>query len=243
MQEKIFELLFDKDEITWQTMIYKLVKNEEMDPWDVDISLLTKRFLQMLKKFKKMDFRISGKVVLAAALLLRIKSNKLVGEDLVKLEQFMSGEEDQEEFSEETESENSEFEEEPRLMPRTPQPRKRKVSVYDLVNALQKALVVKKRRVLHSIPTMEIDVPEKKKDISLVIRDIYYKIKSLFKTGKERLTFSMLVPSEKKEDKVFTFIPLLHLSNQNKVELEQKEHFGEIEIYISSKRQVDKELQ
>jgi len=48
--------------------------------------------------------------------------------------------------------------------------------------------------------------------------------------GKETLTFTKLVPSEKKEDKIYTFIPLLHLDNQEKVNLMQKEHFGEIEI-------------
>ena len=50
--------------------------------------------------------------------------------------------------------------------------------------------------------------------------------------GKETLTFTKLVPSEKKEDKIYTFIPLLHLDNQEKVNLMQKEHFGEIEIEI-----------
>lgn len=242
MQDKIFELLFEKDEVTWQTMIYDLVKDEKMDPWDVDISLLTKKYMQMLKKMKEIDFRVSGKVVLAAALLLRIKSNRLVGEDLMRFDDLINPSEE-EEFFEETEHEVSEFEEEPRLFPRTPQPRKRKLSVYDLVGALQKALEVKKRRVLHSIPTAEIEIPEKKKDITLVIKDIYHQIKNLLGSGREKLTFSMLVPSEKKEDKVFTFIPLLHLSNQNKVELEQEEHFGEIAIYLSSKREVNKELQ
>lgn len=34
------------------------------------------------------------------------------------------------------------------------------------------------------------------------------------------------------QDKVYTFIPLLHLAHQQKVDLEQKEQFGEIDIKI-----------
>ena len=33
-----------------------------------------------------------------------------------------------------------------------------------------------------------------------------------------------------KEDKVFTFIPLLHLDHQRKIDLLQKKHLGDIEI-------------
>lgn len=46
------------------------------------------------------------------------------------------------------------------------------------------------------------------------------------------LKFTELLPSEKKEDKILTFVPLLHLRNQQKVELHQKIHFGEIDIEL-----------
>jgi chromatin segregation and condensation protein Rec8/ScpA/Scc1 (kleisin family) len=40
--EKIFEILFNKDEVTWQSLLYELVKTEQMDPWDINVSMLTK---------------------------------------------------------------------------------------------------------------------------------------------------------------------------------------------------------
>lgn len=233
MQDKIFELLFDKDEITWQTILYDLVRTEQMNPWDINISLLTQKYLEMLKKLKEMDFRLSGKVLLAAAILLKIKSNKLIG-DIGRLEELMTSTGDEEFYEDISDLEQFEKGEAASLIPRVPQPRKRKVSIYDLVNALQKALEVKKRRVLRSIPNMEIDIPKKKKDITLIIKEIYEKIKGFFIAGK-RLTFSNLVPSDKKEDKVYTFIPLLHLTHQQKINLEQKEPFGEIEILLRNK--------
>jgi chromatin segregation and condensation protein Rec8/ScpA/Scc1 (kleisin family) len=87
-------------------------------------------------------------------------------------------------------------------------------------------------------------IPAKKRDISEIIKDIYVKIKDFFKQNQEkRLTFSTLIPSETKEDKVFTFIPLLHLANQRKVDIEQYQHFGEIEIMLRQKIEIDKELE
>jgi len=245
MQDKIFDIIFDKNEITWQTMLYELVKTEQMDPWDIDISLLTHRFLEMLGKFKEMDFGISGKVVLAAAILLKIKSNRLVGEDIMQFDKMFEEPEDDQvaDLYDDDSQAPKEDMGKVHLIPRTPQPRKRKVSIYDLMAALQKALEVKKRRVLSSIPPSNIGIPEKKRDIGEIIREIYGRIKGfLFRTQGKAMTFSQLIPSEKKEDKIYTFIPLLHLANRHKVELEQKEHFGEIEIMLHTKEEIDKEL-
>ena len=58
----------------------------------------------------------------------------------------------------------------------------------------------------------------------------------------KRLTFSQLVPSNTKEDKIYTFIPLLHLTTQRKIDLTQQEHFGEIEIMLNTKKEVDNDL-
>ena len=57
-----------------------------------------------------------------------------------------------------------------------------------------------------------------------------------------KLTFTKLIPSNSREDKVYTFIPLLHLTNQRRIDLEQEKHFGEIEVYLKTKKAVDKEI-
>jgi segregation and condensation protein A len=237
MQEELFNMLFKEDDVTWQTMIFELVRTEQMDPWDIDISVLSQRFLDMVKELKKLDFRISGKIILAAAILLRIKSNKLIEEDLNQLNRLIAmNEETQEDFFDElaggyhhAEVDRDKF----TLIPRTPQPRKRKVSVYDLVEALQKALEVKRRRVsLHSDePT--VTIPEKKKDISLVISELFEQIRTYFLKQKQaKMRFSTLVPSGSRSDKVYCFVPLLHLDSLRKVDLVQEQHLGEIDIYL-----------
>ncbi|MEK6868974.1 MAG: segregation/condensation protein A, partial [Nanoarchaeota archaeon] len=210
--ERIFQILYEEDEVTWQSLLYELVKKEGMNPWDINISLLTKNYISTIKKLKELDFRISGKVLLAAAILLKMKSNRLLNEDLSEFDRLLTQEE---ELVEELELEEQQYKlwEKPILIPRTPQPRKRKVSIFDLVNALEKALEVKQRRVLNSIPPMSVKIPERKRDITEVIREVYSRIKSFFMiNSQKRLTFSQLVPSQKKEDKIFTFIPLLHLT-------------------------------
>ena len=99
---------------------------------------------------------------------------------------------------------------------------------------------------MRDIPTVEINIPEKKVDISEIITNVYGRIKLFLKQkSHKKLTFSQLSPSDKKEDMVFTFIPLLHLSNQRKVDLMQYRHFGEIEINLLKNvntKEINKEL-
>jgi len=238
--ERIFQILYKEDEVTWQSLLYELVKKEGMNPWDINISLLTKKYIDTIKKLKELDFRISGKVLLAAAILLKMKSNRLLNEDISEFDRLITEEEELVEELDLEEQQQYKPGERPILIPRTPQPRKRKVSIFDLVNALEKALEVKQRRVLNSIPPMDVKIPERKRDITEVIREVYSRIKSFFMiNSQKKLTFTQLVPSQKKEDKIFTFIPLLHLTNQRKVNLEQKEHFGEIEIMLNTQKETD----
>ena len=49
---------------------------------------------------------------------------------------------------------------------------------------------------------------------------------------KEVLNFSQLLETDSKEDKITTFIPLLHLCNQQKIDINQEEAFGEIKITL-----------
>jgi segregation and condensation protein A len=241
-QERIFSILFKEDEITWQNIIYDLIRIEGMNPWDIDISEIAHKFLELLKKLKEMDFRISGKVVLASAFLLKLKSDRLLEEDIVAFENLISSLDDPGELLDELPVDSPKREKilAPGLLPRTPQPRKRKVSVYDLIEALEKALEVEVRRPVYVEPKVKIQLPENFIDMGELIQDVYQKVEGYYEhNGKvdekgkpHRLTFSELIPSDSKEDKVYTFIPLLHLENQRKVDMYQEIHFGEIEIEL-----------
>lgn len=236
--EKIFSLLFSEDELTWQNIIYDMIDSSEIDPWDVDIGLLAKKFIGRVRMLKEMDFRISGKVILAAAILLKIKSNKLIDEDIAALDSIINSQDQPGDLLEELGDVEADLGSvgKIRIFPRTPQPRKRKVSVYDLVRALEQALEVESRRKRWIVTAPIVEAPKKQRDITLVISDVYNKILVHFKDqSTQALTFSRLLPTDSKEDKVLTFIPLLHLETQRKVDMDQKEHFGEIFISLCKK--------
>ncbi|MEK6934787.1 MAG: segregation/condensation protein A [Nanoarchaeota archaeon] len=232
MQDKLYEMLLNEDEITWQSIIYDLVKSEEMDPWDINISMLTKKYLETIKELEEHNFFISGKVVLAASILLKIKSNKLLNENLVEFDNLLFPPEEDLLADEDDTSEFIGEEKIPKLLIKTPQARKRKVNLNDLMEALQMALEVDERRKIRKRDERvlrEIDLPTKKVDISALIKSLYSRIKEFFKKH-PKITFTQLLPSEKKEDKIYTFIPLLHLDSQNKINLNQEKPFSEIEI-------------
>lgn len=244
MQQKIFDLILNQDDVTWKSILYDLVKSEQMDPWDINITLLTKKYIETIKKLKETDLKVSGKVLLAAAVLLRIKSYKLVDEDIGELDRLIALTEeieDSEFFSEFTDDlfakDQKALEQKYKLIPRQPQPRTRKVSIYDLVDALQKAMETKRRNLIRQRP-LKFEIPKRKFDILETIRDVYNRIKVFFQKNKdETLTFSQLLPAHaQKQDKVYTFIPLLHLENQRKINTHQPKHFGEIFISLLQRK-------
>jgi segregation and condensation protein A len=249
--ETIYDILMNQDEITWQSLILELIKTEKMDPWDVNVSQLAKMYIKALKKLKEMNLRLSGKVLLAAALLLRIKSSRLVGDDLLEFDRLLASGENADALYAEEGFVQGELGAmgvgyqpgQAGLIPRTPQPRKRKVSVYDLIDALAIALNVKRRRILNQIQTTTMHMPEKKLDISKLMDDLYGDVvEFLTKEQGEKISFTTLVPGESKMDKILTFIPLLHLTNARRVDLEQEDHFKEIWIKLA-KQDAQKTLQ
>jgi segregation and condensation protein A len=230
MQDKIYNLITKESEITWQSIIYDLVKKEEMDPWDIDITKLTQKYLQTIKTLQEHNFNLSGKIVLASSILLRLKTHRLLTEHIPNFDQqlFPADEDLLEEM------ENNEYTEIniPNLLIKTPQARRRKLKLNELVGALTQALDVNNRRLIKRKDEELIrpaEIPQKKVDITNLIKNLYSKITSFF-TKSETITFSQLIPSESKEDKIYTFIPMLHLVNEGKIDINQEEHFGEIFI-------------
>ncbi len=232
MQDKIYDMLLDEREITWQSLIYELVKTEQMDPWDIDISLLTHKYMEKIKELEEHNFFISGKVVLAASILLKLKSIKLVDEDIAEFDNLLYQKQEELLGDEEFDSHSSFMKDVPPLLIKTPQARKRKVNLQDLMDALQAALEVETRRTLRKADERvirEVHIPIRRIDISQLMKNLYKRLTDFFQK-KPRVTFTELLPSETKEDKILTFIPLLHLENQGKIDLEQEKSFGEIHI-------------
>ena len=239
-QKHILDIIVNQDDISWKNIIFGLIETEQMDPWDINISLIAQKFIEQLRMLQEMDFRIGGKVVLASAVLLKLKAERLRDEELTALDNLIKNAEEPIDLGLDDPGFEEPFswgeEGKPQLIPRTPQPRKRKVSVYDLVEALEKALEADARRPDYVAPkTLDtINPPEHHIDISVIIREVYDHIYGHYEVSKNKdhLMFHHIARSTDRRDMVMTFIPLLHLENARKVEMQQPDHFGPISVHL-----------
>ena len=232
-QEQVHGLIFS-DKLSWQAIIYDLVSTEQLDPWDIDLSLLTNKFLTRLRELEEANFFISSKVLFASALLLRIKSEILLNEDLQGLDDILFGKKEDKKYIQE----RIELEDEiPGLVPRTPLPRFKKVTLQELMLALGKAIKTETRRIKRIVVAKQyemeaaLNLPKTRVNIKDQISNVYRKLKEIFANRETRLAFSELA-GKSKEEKIATFVPLLHLDNQQKVWLEQEAHLEEIWILL-----------
>ncbi|GAI44857.1 unnamed protein product, partial [marine sediment metagenome] len=52
-----------------------LVQEHKLDPWDVDIEKIAGVYMQRVREMREFDIRISGRTLLSASVLLRMKSD------------------------------------------------------------------------------------------------------------------------------------------------------------------------
>jgi segregation and condensation protein A len=243
-QDQFYDLLL-KQEASWQSIIYDLIQTEQLDPWDIDLVILTQKYLEKIRELEEANFFVSSKILLAASLLLRIKSEILLNNYLRSLDEILFGKKPEKQKDiERIEIDESEL---PELVPKTPLPRFRQVSIQELMTALGKAINTENRRIKREINVKraekmsQVDIPKERINIKDRIRTIYARVRTYFnKKPKGRLSFTELA-GEKREDKLACFLPVLHLDNQQKIWLEQENHFEEIWILLYDaykKRQV-----
>ena len=140
-QEQVHDLLFSR-QIGWQDVIYDLINTEQLDPWDLDISILTEKYLEKVQQYEENDFFVSSKVLLAASLLLKIKSEMLLNQYIKSIDEILFGKIEKKV----TTLERIELDEEiPELIPRSPMPRFKKVTLKELVASLDQAIATENR--------------------------------------------------------------------------------------------------
>jgi segregation and condensation protein A len=224
----------------WQVIIYEMVHTQQLDPWDLDLIILTKKYFEKIELMEETDFYISSKVLLAAALLLRIKSESLLNKHLKDIDEILFGrKQEPAKPIERIEIDESEL---PILIPKTPMSRLRKVTLPELMIALNKAINTESRRIKREVAVKraqklsQVDIPKFKRiDLKDRVKQFYEKILiSIKRPQKEnltKLTYNDLTQNEK-EEKLAAFLPLLHLSNNRKLWLEQNDHLDDIWIYL-----------
>ncbi len=233
-----YKVKFDVFEGPLDLLLY-LIKKEEVDIYDVNLTLLATQFIEYIELMRMLDLEIAGEFLVMASTLMYIKSRELLpvdqqvavegedeGEDprwelirqLVEYKKFKDAAAHLQAL--ETRQENSfarlpakpEFDSEPAL--------KSAASLFDLINAVN---VVLKR--IHQREDLR-DIFEDKWSVS-------EKIEALLKALSEQpaLRFSELFASAtSRSEVVVTFLALLELIRLKQLIAVQPEDFGEIVI-------------
>jgi len=189
-------------------IILKLVLKGEIDPWNIDITVLAEKYLEEVKKMNIPDFQTVSKVLIVAALLLKMKAESLKIED-----------------EEENEDKTS---------------RKRLFGIKRFYTIEELAMILKE----YTQPPLDYSPPKrspsqkrernsakkiKKFDYQLHRASLEEAIKFIEDYLKEVL--QVIKFSEFNfPDKTQAFVALLFLNYDNKINLYQEEHFGEIYI-------------
>jgi len=244
-QDQFFNLI-TSEELSWQAIIYDLIKTEQLDPWDIDLGILSERYVEIITQLEEADFFISSKVLLACSLLLRLKSEILINDYIQGLDDALYGRKDEKKYElERIEIDENEL---PLLVPRTPMARNRKVTLKELMSALNKAIDTENRRIKREITTRQtaknilkvlprgVQIPLKVK-----VKNIFAIITNHIEEKNNSMKFSHL--ASEREEKLASFVPILHLSNNGKLHLKQDNHFKEIHMALQMHKEELEELE
>lgn len=215
---------------TWKEFLIDLVRSRQMDPWDIDLVAVADAYLSRVRQLQALDLRIPANVILACSLLLRFKSETISFEEPV------------EESLEETPALLQE--DLPELVYRANRPRRRRVTLQELLDAVDEVMRKGPRPVLRpsAVPReLNIDLPQV--DMNELMARVYDRAVAL-RDGESVLLFSALMnahdvgvqalhtfdsPAEKT---VFYLLPVLHLVQEQKMLAWQDSEFGEIFIKV-----------
>ncbi|MBI5061359.1 MAG: segregation/condensation protein A [Candidatus Aenigmarchaeota archaeon] len=197
----------------WEDVLNTIVWEEGLDPLNIDIVQLAQAFMNYIHNLDKFSFRVPARFILVASILLTMKCDTILAEEEEKEMKALEG------IKLNLDA--------PLLMPPLVRKTTRKVSLAELVSALNKAFEIKKKKesfLTIRKPHIEIVEPD---DIEERIKEIYEKVKN---SGMIR--FSDLVPVWKKAEIIDTLMPLLYLSMRSMILCEQEDMFKEIYIKL-----------
>jgi len=228
VDESLFELSEDVLNEPVEILM-NLAKNGDINPWDIDIVEVTDVFLERIEHIQMMDLRISGRTLLYASILLRMKSTGIVQE-----------EEPDDEFDMfDDEVDFYDVDEYP--VPKLPIRRRatRPVTLQELILELKKAENVETRRrdrkVFRKLEERSASTTDEvlgiahEEDILGRVKILGEKLKDDFNSC-DFVKFSDLLGEDRSEN-IMTYVSLLFLATDKQVWIAQKELFGELYVY------------
>ncbi|MDI9643188.1 MAG: ScpA family protein [Archaeoglobaceae archaeon] len=207
-----------------------MARKGEIDPWNVDVIDVTDKFLRRLEEAKKLDLRISGRVLLYAAILVRMKADAITPQpppaedesdvEIIEWEELESEEIDQIKLED---------------LLRAQRRRVRKISTLkELIEELRKAEVIEKRRKKKSREILDMDVVTSIPHDESMENKIKEVEENLMRTLQKRELITLFSLARNKDELIDYYLSLLHLVLRKKFQIFQKEIYGDIEIRLFS---------
>lgn len=207
----------------------------DMPPQEIDIALLADRYRTYLSELQEYDLSIPARAIRVCAELLKMKAQALHidEEDEMMDEENPMDFEEEEMIEEDWEQDTTELKVGPDLDMPVKQKPKRRMQIDELKNALRDAVEVNKKREQRQERRMEMDQQFEmdEEDINDKLDRLLGSIRNLVSTEtKEKVNFDQILEQKDKEEKIEKFKHILHLENDEKVELIQEEFMGDLEI-------------
>jgi len=217
IQYQTFDLESFVKNATWRELLIDLVEKNRLDPWSIDIATIAEKYIETVRRMRFLDLSLPANIILAASILLRLKSNAII----------LFPEED---VAEEYVQEQRITPEVPELVSRARLQPNRRVTLNELLVALDEAMrIVEKREYKARFDSQPVQLQIKDEDIDKKIEQVYSLI-SREADGHQMATFSALSKGFKGMESILLdlFIPLLFLEHKSRVLLIQESFFGEI---------------
>ncbi len=244
------------DELDGIEILVSMAKQGKIDPWNIDIVDITDKYLLHLAESKSNNLKLTGRTLLFAAILLKIKSNILDGIDPLGLEEsqddsFLDYDDDFNNDYEEEINTNNVISLDEVLQRRTSVRlnRNRVVTLKDLIKQLQfyeeldrkqslkNTLERAKRRVKSYAKLTSDDIINLAHDeyIERSIKVLHENLIKIFEQ-EERIELNTLTLLGL--DKISAYIALLFLSAETDIELVQDEFYSDLYVIKEAPKQM-----
>lgn len=219
----------------WEGTLRRLT--QDMDPWDIDVAELARRYRHMIEALRELHFEIPGRMVLTCSILLRMQSDALLAAARPTPQNELF-----EELEQAVEDEATAWEEPvtpPEFsLPLLRQPH-RQVTLTDLCRALASAMRVSSRRAARHRERIEAGDDDVLFDQFQIggngfgerLLGLFDRIKRLL-SGVRAISFFRLLDRGDKEERIERFFEVLHLSAQGEIACTQEEFLGDILITL-----------
>jgi len=234
-------------------IIFELVLENHVDPWNIDLAAFSKMFVGRIKKDRDMDLVIIGEIIYMAFNVLKLQSDYLVvhAEELSAPEVYEDEFDYMDDFHDFWENEEDNlFDQIVETSPRPPIEERvrrkgsRKVTLFELVEAFEGAFKEAKKRMKHEVDLKE--ARKRRKRLALKARkevekethdenikeDVEEVFRRILEHGGRRMRYSVIARDDP-GDRIRTFVSLLFLAFDRKINIWQVD-FPYGEIYIEN---------